>query len=284
MYHKLKRMSNQETLLNNELEKARQFMLSKRTGEDSKKAAYFKLAHLRSLDSDRKFPGSSFYQNFNYQGIDESLADLKNAVQLYGPTSQRYILLSLVSEKKANNNHLHTIQNPYYMGTPSNTMNNTPNSGQEGGVMFQMLLQMQQQAHEREMKQMEKLAALQRDIALRDQEEEIAGANPQDIFNQISGFLNSEAGQMVLGFLNPSQTVIQVPAESSTTKQEQAESKPDGAVPPETEEVNRIFDSINRIQNAIPGINMVEAFEQLATMTELNPNMAAQILKQKRTT
>lgn len=205
-------MNSADQVLEQEMAKAalflRQGVLEVKQGN-----LVFKLGHKKTVDSADKVGRASFYRSFEHVEIEDALEDLRKAIIAYGPTSQAYISVSLVSSGRSNNDYVTTLINPYYQGV-NNT--STSISGFGGNIntlqnnsVFQMqqsqqsmLMQLQAQMHQQQLESERQLTKLRHDQALKEKEDHIEALEYGQKSNiaKIGELADSQAGVVLVNY------------------------------------------------------------------------------------
>lgn len=272
------------TTIEQQMELATSFFESNRKGTKASDPCYFRLTHLRNLNGERKFTRGNpiFYSNMDEPDMQESLALLKQAIELYGPTGCQYMLLSLVKSETSNNDYCLTITNPYYYsaggGGIAGIGNHNPYQNQS------LVMDIQRQMYEMQMMFKLQIQQMETEQLLREKDEEIENlrGTKKNVIDSIQGFVETAPGQKlldaILGFLQPNNKMIPAPVQQQVIQQIPVQQNQQPEMTPEVQEsANKISQSLHKISQVFP--DWEDALEDMANFCVNSPNIA-QTLRQ----
>ncbi|MGH1339287.1 MAG: hypothetical protein ACRBFS_24425 [Aureispira sp.] len=290
------------------LEQARFFFKGLRSGDNASKPHFFRLFSVKAIDTSSK-GASSFYSNFEYAELEDSLACLGNALKTLGPVQMRFIVISLLTSKNANNyDHQIRIENPYFKGSlihmqPGGQYPSVSGFGygqsytpypqpigpdayqmqkQHSETMLEMRLQLEQMKHDREIERREDtIAALEHGNIGR----------MEKMLGLFMETLSSDAGKPVVQALvakisgvppvAPPPPPVAPPPPNNGQPQSDNPPPQQSATPTVvevTEEQKRIARALGEIQQVFP--DLPDAMADLAILIKHQPEVAKQLREQ----
>lgn len=277
--------------IDQQMELAKNFFESNRKGSKASDPCYFRLTHLRNLNGERKFTRGNpiFYSNMDEPDMEESLALLKQAIELYGPTGCQYMLLSLVKSETSNNDYCLTITNPYYYsaggGGIAGIGNHNPYQSQN------LVMDIQRQMYEMQMMFKLQIQQMETEKILREKDEEIENlrGTKKNVIDSIQGFVETAPGQKLLdtllGFLQPNNKMIPAPVQQQVIQQvpvqENQQQNQNMQMTPEVQEsANKISQALYNLSQVFPDVE--DALQDISNYCITHPNMAITLRNQNR--